>query len=307
MPNHVTLTLAHSPDPDDTFMWWPLGDTGEFTGMPRDPAIDTGRFRFTSIPADIHELNVRAQQQGDLDITALSMYAFSQVADRYALASCGSSMGDGYGPKLVARPSAGGTVRQALTPEAVVAVPGEKTSAFLTLRLLLGRDFPYHVLRFDRIAQAVSEGRFTAGIVIHESQLTYESFGLTLLADLGAWWKEETSLPLPLGANAVRSDLDDRFSLGAALEVVRLLQESIRFALANRAAGLAIAKASALADHAHATTDDAQTDRFVSMYVNDLTIDLGELGRRAIEEFFRRGQAAGVLKLAAPMRIISPR
>lgn len=307
----ITLTLAHSPDPDDTFMWWPLGDTGDVTGSPREPSIDTGPYRFTSVPADIHELNVRAVEHADLDITALSMYALSRVTDRYLLCSCGSSMGDGYGPKLVARqPLSGGAapaadlLRQALPPTAVIAVPGERTSAFLALRLLLGRDFGFEVLRFDLIAQALADGRFDAGIVIHESQLTYQSYGLHLLADLGAWWKSDTGLPLPLGANAIRADLNDRCGPGSVRRIAALLRRSVDHALANRAAGLAVAKASALLDHAHATTDDEQTDRFVSMYVTDLTLDLGPVGRRAVELFFARGQAQGLLTLPAPLRII---
>jgi len=307
----ITLTLAHSPDPDDTFMWWPLGDTGDVTGSPRAPSIDTGPYRFTSIPADIHELNVRAVERADLDITALSMYALSRVTDLYCLCSCGSSMGDGYGPKLVARrPLQSGAapladrVSERLPPAALIAVPGERTSAFLALRLLLGRDFKFEVLRFDLIAQAVADGRFDAGIVIHESQLTYEAYGLHLLADLGAWWKSDTGLPLPLGANAIRADLDQRHGPGTLVRIASLLRQSVEHALANRAAGLAVAKASALLDHAHATTDDEQTDRFVSMYVTDLTLDLGPVGRRAVEAFFARGQAAGLLALPAPLRIV---
>lgn len=311
----ITLTLGHSPDPDDTFMWWPLGDTGDITGSPRDPSIDTGPYRFTSIPADIHELNIRAVEHADLDITALSMYALSRITDRYLLCSCGSSMGDGYGPKLVAQRPAPApapadaaptaeSLRQLLPPAAVIAVPGERTSAFLALRLLLGRDFRYEVLRFDLIAQTVADGRYDAGIVIHESQLTYQSYGLHLLADLGAWWKHDTGLPLPLGANAIRADLDQRHGPGTLPRIVSLLHRSVEHALANRAAGLAVAKASALIDHAHATTDDEQTDRFISMYVTDLTLDLGPLGRRAVEAFFARGQAAGLLSLPAPLRIV---
>jgi len=307
----ITLTIGHSPDPDDTFMWWPLGDTGDCTRTPREPAIDTGPYRFTSIPADIHELNIRAVDHADLDITALSMYALSRVTDRYLLCSCGSSMGDGYGPKLVARqPMASGAetsapaLLRALPPSAVVAVPGERTSAFLALRLLLGRDFQFEVLRFDLIAQAVADGRFDAGIVIHESQLTYESYGLHLLADLGAWWTRDTGLPLPLGANAIRADLDQRHGTGTLARIAALLRHSVEHALANRAVGLSVAKASALLDHAHATTNDEQTDRFVSMYVTDLTLDLGPRGRRAVEAFFARGQDAGLLTLPAPLRIV---
>lgn len=326
-----TLTLAHSPDPDDAFMWWPLGDTGAHTGTPREPSIDTGPYRFTSIPADIHELNVRAVRTADLDITAISMFTYAHVAHRYALASCGSSIGDGYGPKVVARPdtieeatsSAASDARTGqarlhdwlLDPTAVIAVPGERTSAFLALRLLLGRPFHYEVLRFDQIADAVAEGRYTAGIVIHESQLTYQDLGLALVVDLGAWWSSETSteysggLPLPLGANAVRLDLDDRFGLGTSGRVVDAMKRSIEYALANRSQGLAIARASALADHAHATADPERMDRFVSMYVNDLTVDLGPAGsrgRRGVERFLQRAVEAQLVPSFGPVRIVGP-
>lgn len=303
--NTISLTLAHSPDPDDAFMWWPLGDTGDFTGTPREASIDTGRFRFTSIPADIHELNVRAVEKGDLDITAVSMYAYAHAADRYMLLSCGSSIGDGYGPKFVGRPGLG----HGWIDEDVVAVPGDRTSAFLALRLMLGRAFRYQVMRFDLIAQAVADGKFAAGIVIHESQLTYESFGLSLIADLGAWWKRETGLPMPLGANVIRADTDARYGPGTAQKVAGLLKQSIEYALANRAQGLAVARASAVADHAHATTDPEQTDRFVRMYVNDLTLDFGgpgSPGRTGVETFLNRAVAAGLLPSFGGVRVVSP-
>ncbi len=308
--NPITLTLAHSPDPDDAFMWWPLGDTGAFTGAPREPSIDVGRFRFTSIPADIHELNVRAVEKGDLDITAVSMYAYAHAAERYMLLSCGSSMGDGYGPKFVALPEVEARFKNGgWRDDDVVAVPGERTSAFLALRLMHGRAFRFQVMRFDLIAQAVAEGRFAAGIVIHESQLTYESFGLRLLADLGAWWKDETGLPMPLGANVIRADTDARFGPGTAKAVAGLLKRSIEHALANRVQGLAVARASAVADHAHATTDPEQTDRFVRMYVNDLTLDLGGQGGRGllgVEAFLMRAVDAGLLPAFGGVRVVSP-
>jgi len=173
---------------------------------------------------------------------------------------------------------------------------------------MLGRAFRYQVMRFDLIAQAVADGKCAAGIVIHESQLTYESFGLALIADLGAWWKRETGLPMPLGANVIRADTDARYGPGTAQKVAGLLKQSIEYALANRTQGLAVARASAVADHAHATTDPEQTDRFVRMYVNDLTLDFGgpgSPGRKGVETFLSRAVAAGLLPSFGGVRVVS--
>ena len=257
-----TLTIGHSPDPDDAFMWWPL-----------DGVIDTGRFRFRAVPEDIETLNRRAVEVGDLDITAISMHTYASVHDRYALTSSGASVGDGFGPKIVARQ---GHDRAWLkTPGLTIAIPGERTTAYLAARLCIGRAFGFVVMPFETIMGAVADGSVDAGVIIHEGQLTYGESGLSLIADLGAWWKERTGMPLPLGANAVRRDLDGRFGAGTMREVSGILGRSIGHALAHRAEGVAHAGRFARG------LPDETTDEFISMYVNELTVDLGELGAGA--------------------------
>lgn len=279
----IELTLAHSPDPDDAFMWWPLG----VPALGMAPAVDTGEFRFQPVAADIHELNVRAGERGDLDITALSMFALAHVSDRYELTPCGASMGEGYGPKVLTRdPRSADWLRESAP---VIGVPGERTTAFLVLRLMLGGAFRFRAMHFREIIPALLRGEIDAGLVIHEAQVTYADSGLHLAADLGAWWKHETGLPLPLGANAVRRDLDARFGAGTAGEVNRLLRASIEHALAHREEGL---------DYAMRFAGDAPrplADRFIALYVNELTRDMGDVGRRAVTQLFERARAAGLL------------
>jgi 1,4-dihydroxy-6-naphthoate synthase len=319
----IELTLGHSPDADDAFMWWPLGTAG-LEGGPRDapelpPAIDTGRYRFRPVAADIEALNARAVDRGDLDISAMSFAALARVADRYVATACGASFGEGYGPKVVRRAGgeAGGgsgdgeggveggveAVRRIVEAGGAIAVPGELTTAYLTLRLMLAPLTPRAVvMRFDEIVPAVLAGVVDAGLVIHEAQVTYEGEGLELLADLGAWWAQETAsaaepagLPMPLGANAVRRDLDDRFGAGTAAEVAQLLAQSVRHAMAHRDQGLDYAMR--FADPAAREAGDA-VDRFVGLYVNELTVEMGERGRRAVSELLSRGAAAGLAPTA---------
>lgn len=311
----VTLTLAHSPDADDAFMWWPI--TGKVD--PRDhqrviapPVMNTGRFRFQAVPCDIEKLNRRAIEKGDLDITAISMHAASHVADRYALTCCGSSMGDGYGPKVIARP--GGAAKAWNVDEWAdnvrsgalkVAVPGTRTTAFLVLSLLLGtRDFQYEAIDFEHIVAAVANGTYDAGVVIHDAQLTYKDLGLSLVVDLGEWWQRHTGgaggLPLPLGANAVRRDLDVRYGAGTIIEITRLLQDSIRYALAHRDEAMAYARAFA------PTVDAAVLDRFVGMYVNELTQDMGVRGEEAVRRLLSEGARAGFCPAAGEIQIVRP-
>jgi 1,4-dihydroxy-6-naphthoate synthase len=282
------LTLAHSPDPDDAFMWWPLGDDDA-----ADPKIDTRGLRFKPVTDDIESLNLRAIQRADLDVTAISIHTYPHVRDRYALTACGASMGEGYGPKVVIRPGdAPASPEDALDwlahPRRRIAVPGLKTSAYLTLQIALGRETPATPMPFREVPRAVLEGHADAGLVIHESQLTFEQEGLALLLDLGDWWKRTTGGPLPLGGNVIRRDLDERFAPGTLTRVASALERSIRHALSRRRDALNVA-------HAFAPdADEDTTDRFVAMYVNDLTIDMGDRGRRAVEDLLSRGAALGL-------------
>ncbi|MCB9838868.1 MAG: ABC transporter substrate-binding protein [Phycisphaeraceae bacterium] len=282
-----TLTIGHSPDPDDAFMWWPL-----------DGAIDTGRFRFRAVPEDIESLNRRAAESGDLDITAISMHTYARVRDRYALTSCGASVGDGFGPKIVARrPHDRAWLA---SPGLTIAIPGERTTAYLAARLCIGRAFDFVAMPFERIMDAVAGGEADAGVVIHEGQLTYGESGLTLIADLGAWWKERTGLPLPLGANAIRRDLDARFGAGTMREVTGILSRSIEHALAHRAEGVAYARGFARG------LPEATTDEFISMYVNERTIDLGATGAEAVGRLLRDGASAGLCPDPGEIDLVFP-
>ena len=296
----IILTLAHSPDPDDAFMWWPLGDVDKGIA----PKIDTGPYRFRMVADDIQSLNTRAVDVGDLDITALSFHAYAHCGDRYALTRCGASFGDGYGPKIVARQPM--TVEQLGAPGVGIAIPGERTTAYLTMRLMMGGADPVTVeMPFHEIIEAVRTGNggaIDAGIVIHEAQLTYADVGLHLVVDLGVWWHGQTGLPLPLGANAVLRDLDARFGAGTIHRVADVLRDSIAYANAHRADGLAIAEGFAQPG----TTAD-QADRFVAMYVNDLTMDAGERGERAVAELMKRGAARGFIPRVGDVRMVGTR
>lgn len=276
------LTLAHSPDPDDAFMWWPLGDVE--TGAA--PQIDTEGLRFRAVAQDIESLNQRAANEGDLEITALSVGAWTHVRDRYAITACGASMGDGYGPRVVApEPRDADWLR---TADPLIAIPGERTTAFLTLRLLAGPDVRFVSVPFDEVTLAVADGKADAALVIHEGQLTFEDEGLSLVVDLGAWWREQTGLPLPLGVNAVRRDLDSTLGAGGLDTLARVLRRSVEHAMSRRDAGLAVAMG-----YARGLTTE-RADRFVSMYVNDLTVDMGARGRDAIGELLGRAASAGL-------------
>src|SRR3954453_22647877 len=212
MSKTINLKLGHSPDPDDAFM---------FYGLAKDK-LPTGPYRFEHILQDIQTLNQRAMK-GELEITAISIHAYPYVADKYALTSCGSSMGDKYGPMLVAREP---TKLESLRGK-TIAIPGKLTTAFLALHLALGKDgeaFQSVVVEFDQIPKYVTDGRADAGLIIHEGQLTYEKLGLHLLLDLGVWWHEQTALPLPLGGNCIRTDLGAQ----AMQDVTDVLNQSIR-------------------------------------------------------------------------------
>ena len=265
------LTLGHSPDPDDAFMFYGLATN----------KLDTRGWRFEHVLQDIQTLNERAMR-GELDITAISIHAYPYVADFYALTHCGSSMGDGYGPLVVAREPMKIDDLRGKT----IAIPGEMTTAFLALHLLLGkRTFQYTVVMFDQILDYVADGKADAGLVIHEGQLTYTNHQLHCVVDLGAWWKESTGLPLPLGGNCIRRDLGSE----AMIEVAGILKRSIEFSLEHRDEAVAHSLKYAR-DMGHDLAD-----QFVGMYVNEWTIDYGETGRKAVRELLRRGAEAGVV------------
>jgi 1,4-dihydroxy-6-naphthoate synthase len=265
----TTIHLAHSPDSDDAFMFYALADGH----------IDTEGVSYVHELQDIETLNGRALR-GELDVTAVSIHAYAYLSDRYALLPHGASMGDGYGPMLVAK--------KPMTREQVagrrVAVPGLMTSAYLALRLYQP-DFVPVVTPFDKIDESVQRGDVDAGLLIHEGQLTYKDEGLHLIADMGAWWKEKTGLPLPLGGNVIRKDMPRDLQR----KVSRHLRDSIAFGLQHRQNAL---------DHAMRFArglDRGKADEFVGMYVNDWTLDYGDAGRRAIRLFLDEGVKSGVI------------
>jgi len=268
----MKIHVAHSPDSDDAFMFYALADG----------RIDTGDLEYVHQLADIETLNRRALA-GELEVTAVSIHAYAHLADRYALLGSGCSMGDGYGPRLVSRLPKPEDLRDALR-EAEVAVPGTMTTAYLALKLL---EPSVHtvVMPFDEIEDAVVDGRVPVGLLIHEGQLTFQDRGLHLWRDLGAWWLEETGLPLPLGGNAVRRDLGPEITR----RIARDLKASIEYALAHREPALAHAS------RFNRGLSDQRTDTFVGMYVNQWTVDYGERGRRAVQLLLDRGADAGII------------
>jgi 1,4-dihydroxy-6-naphthoate synthase len=264
------ITVGHSPDPDDAFMFYALAHD----------KIDTGDLQFRHELQDIETLNRRALR-GELEVTAVSIHAYASLLDKYALLPSGCSMGDRYGPMVVARQP----LKIEQLPGVRLAVPGTLTTAFLTLRLLLPGGFTYEVIPFDEILPAVAAGRFDAGLIIHEGQLTFQNQGLHLVVDLGVWWQEKTGLPLPLGGNVVRRDLGP----DVMRRISALLKESIRYALSHRDAALDYALKYAR------DMDKGLADRFVGMYVNDWTLDYGPRGREAVRRLLDEGYKAGVI------------
>jgi len=264
------IRVAHSPDSDDAFMFYALAN-----GL-----LDTGELEFEHVLSDIETLNHEAFR-GTYEVTAVSIHAYTSLDDRYALLDSGASMGDGYGPVVVARRP----LERAALRAGSVAIPGELTSAALALKMW-DPTLETVVMPFDAIGPAVAEGRVDAGVLIHEGQLTWHSDGLRAIVDLGVWWAEETGgLPLPLGGNVVRRDLGE----DTVERVAVLLKESIVYALEHRSAAL---------DHALAYgrgLDRQRADRFVGMYVNDLTVSYGQRGRRAVEAFLGRAHEQGLI------------
>jgi len=267
-----TIHVAHSPDSDDAFMFYALAEG----------KLDTGDLRYVHELADIESLNQRARR-AELEVTAVSIHAYAYLWRHYALLGSGSSMGDGYGPRLVATTPAPADPRAALRGRRV-AVPGLLTTAYLALRLYQPEIEPV-VVPFDRIEEAVHREEVDVGLLIHEGQLTYADDGLHLWADLGAWWMEDTGLPLPLGGNAVRRDLGP----AVTAQIARDLKASIVYALEHRAPALAHAK------QYNRGIGDERTDTFVGMYVNHWTVDYGPRGREAVQRLLDRGFEAGII------------
>jgi len=263
------ITVAHSPDSDDAFMFYGLATN----------KLDTGEIHFNHVIKDIQTLNEEALR-GTYEVTAISFHAYAYVADKYALLPHGASIGDNYGPIVVsARPFDSSEIGKLR-----IAIPGELTSAFLALRIF-NNEFKYEVVPFDKIIDRVLAGPFDAGLLIHEGQLSYESKGLFKVFDLGRWWYEKTGLPLPMGGNAIRRDL------GPALttEVSRLLKESIAYSLEHRNDALDYAMQFARG------MDPVLADRFVGMWVNELTLDYTDRGREAVRRLLLEGFEHGII------------
>ena len=271
----MNISLAHSPDSDDAFM---------FFGLAKGH-VPSGDLRIQHVLTDIETLN-REAMQGRHEVTAISFHAYPYVSDRYALMPCGGSIGDGYGPLLVAREDLDPGDLRGKT----VAVPGTLTTAYLALKLFAPQA-QTRVVAFDAIVAEVSEGRADVGLLIHEGQLTYAGSGLRKILDLGAWWKAETGLPLPLGGNAVRRDLGEELMR----RLTRLVRETVRYSLAHRREALEYAMGFARG------MDPAVADRFVGMWVNEMTLDCGERGREAVQALLDRGHAASII----PRRVVA--
>lgn len=275
----MKITVAHSPDSDDAFMFYGLASG----------AVATGGFDVEQVLADIETLN-RAAFEGRYEVTAVSFHAYAQLIDRYALLPHGASMGDRYGPIVVARPDGPKEVKGAR-----VAIPGTLTTAYLVLQLF-EPDFDYTVLPFDEIQPAVLAGEAEAGLLIHEGQLTYADDGLCKLIDLGEWWAHQTDgLPLPLGCNIIRRDLGKE----KMQRVSKMLHESIAYALLHRSEALEYAGKFGRG------LDTARTDRFVGMYVNELTLDYGARGRAAVARLFDDAFARKLIPNQIPIEFVS--
>lgn len=275
----ATIRLAHSPDPDDAFMFFGLAGGH----------VDTEGLDLRVEAEDVESLNQRGSS-AEFHVSAASVAALPALAQQYRVLAAGSSLGDGYGPIVVApRALSLGQLRKLR-----IAIPGHRTSAWLALRLALGMTPAAEHVDFDKILPAVGAGEFDAGLVIHEGQLTFGDTGLVRVLDLGQWWKGETGLPLPLGVNAIRRGLEPELEAAIA----RIVGRSIRYGLDHRPAALEYARGFGRG------LDRERADRFVGMYVNELTVDLGELGRRAIHEFLARGHRAGLVGDPSEVEIV---
>src|SRR6201988_4079179 len=289
------FTLGHSPDPDDAFMFYAIAEH----------KIDLRGYRFEHRLEDIQTLNEWARR-GELHVSAISIHAYAYVTGKYALLPCGASMGNGYGPIVVRRRSTPNIQRASANADSTsesatqaflngkkIAVPGEMTSAFLALRLFLGK-FDYRVVRFDKIFDGVKSGRAGAGLIIHEGQLTYAQSGFEKIVDLGQWWKHETGLPLPLGGNVVRKDI----SPAVRHDLSEIIRESIDYGLADRSEAVR---------HSLAYARDmgaSLTGKFIGMYVNEFTRDYGDTGRAAIRKFLTAAHDKGYIDVPIELEFV---
>ena len=274
-PSQVEITIAHSPDSDDAFMFYALA-----THKVRAPGL-----RFTHTLCDIETLNQKARE-GVYDVTAISFHAYPYIQDKYALMSCGGSLGEGYGPMIVSpRPFSESEVKAKR-----IAVPGMLTTAYLALNLF-APGIQTEVVPFDQIIAQVLDGKYEAGLIIHEGQLTYDKSGLHRIVDLGRWWQKVTGLPLPLGGNVIRRALGPQLMA----TVTQALRESIQYALDHREEALAYAMQFAR------DLDSPTADKFVGMYVNERTLDYGPDGREAVRRLLDMGHKAGIIGPEAQM------
>jgi len=279
MSEKIPIQLGHSPDPDDAFMFYGLA-----TG-----AMDSGPYQFTHILQDIQTLNERAMKS-ELEITAISLHAYPYVAKNYALTACGCSMGDNYGPMIVAKKPF--TLDE--LKDKRIAIPGTMTTAFLAASIAIGKGFRNVVKPFDKILEYVEAGYADAGLIIHEGQLTFAKHGLVCCVDLGKWWMEKTGLPLPLGGNVIRRDL----GMARMLEITAILKKSIQFSLDHRKEAVQYA----LRFGRDLNVDLA--DEFVGMYVNKWTLDYGPTGRQAVNRLLDEGAAIGMVPKCTPVEFI---
>jgi 1,4-dihydroxy-6-naphthoate synthase len=268
-PGLRTITVAHSPDSDDAFMFYGLATN----------KLETDGLKFEHTLKDIQTLNEDARN-GVYDVTAISFHAYAYVADKYALLPHGASIGDKYGPILVSKEPRDASEISTMK----IAIPGELTSAYLTLRIY-NSEFEYVVMPFDEIIDAVQKGDVDAGLLIHEGQLFYNQLGLHKVLDLGEWWHEKTGLPLPMGGNVIRRDLGPELMK----QVSKHLHSSIVYSMENREDALSYAMQFAR------DMQPELADRFVAMWVNDLTLDYGERGREAVKRLLKEGNAAGII------------
>lgn len=274
----LEICIGHSPDPDDAFMFYAL----------THGKLDTGGLRIKHVISDIESLNHRAVE-GELEVTALSVHAYGYVMDKYALLPCGGSLGDKVGPIVVAKKP----MQVGELADDRIAVPGTMTTAYLLLKLLL-INFRFEVVPFDKIMDAVLNDEVDAGLLIHEGQLTYEKLGLHKIVDLGEWWHADMGLPLPLGVNGVRKDLGKVMMR----QISKLLKESVQYALTHREEAVAYAMQYGRG------MDTEMTDRFVGMYVNPWTLDMGEDGREAIRKLLSRGYHSAILPRPVYMEFV---
>jgi 1,4-dihydroxy-6-naphthoate synthase len=291
-PNKQVFTLGHSPDPDDAFMFYGIAGN----------KVDLRGYGFNQRLEDIQTLNERCVRE-ELDISAVSIHAYTYISPAYALLPCGASMGDGYGPLVIRKCSTSSLERSISDSDdeareslrgLTIAIPGKMTSAFLALQLYLGK-FDHIVVPFDQIFDAVSKGQADAGLIIHEGQLTYKRAGFEKIVDLGEWWKNRTGLPLPLGGNVVRKAIAPPIRS----EIALIMRESIDYGLAHRREAVA---------HSMPYARDMENDladRFIGMYVNEFTRDYGDIGRAAIREFLGQACKAGYVDRPVELEFVS--